>query len=148
MELLLKTAVMLLFMAFLSVRSSAEAQLAIVALAKETDLSKVSSLRIVVPRDETTGRAVITVNLSDFPELESLRGVSEIRPAHRATLEVSQDTLDLREAIQRLGGVVVHRYANAPLLSVVVPADRFSELKSLPGVTRVRKPKIVTPSHQ
>jgi hypothetical protein len=146
MEFLSRTAVMLLFMAFLSVRASAESQqLAIVTLASAADLSKVRSLHILVPWDEATRRAVITIDRAEIPTLKSTTGVMDVSPARKATLELSQETFDLR-ATQRLGGVVLQRYENAPLLSVVVPTERFNELRSLPGVIRVRKPKTVTPS--
>jgi hypothetical protein len=148
MEFLAKTAVMMLFAAFLSVRSAVETQLAIVTLVEGADLPKVSSLRIVVPRDKTTGKAVITIDPSELPALRSVRGVSDVSPARRATLELSKGRVDLSSAIQGLGGIVIQRYVNAPLLSVVVPTERFSELKSLSGVIRVRKPKTVTPSRQ
>jgi hypothetical protein len=149
MEFLFRAAVMLLFPAFLSMRASGESQqLAIVKIVDGTDLSKVTSLLIVTPTDAATGRAVITIDPIEITLLRSIKGVLDVNPASRATLELSKETLDLRVPIERLGGVVVQRYKNAPLLSVVVPTDRFTELRSLPGVTRVRKPKSITPSRQ
>lgn len=137
---------MLLFAAFLSVRASADTQqLAIVTLASAADLSQLRSLHILAPWDEATNKSAITIDAAEIPTLKSTTGVIDVSPARKATLELSQETFDLR-AIQRMGGVVLQRYENAPLLSVAVPTDRFNELRSLPGVRRVRKPKTVTPS--
>jgi hypothetical protein len=149
MEFLFRAAVMLLFAAFLSMRASGESQqLAIVKIVDGTDLSKVTSLLIVTPTDAATGRAVITIDPIEITLLRSIKGALDVNPASRATLELSKETLDLRVPIELLGGVVVQRYKNPPLLSVVDPTDRFTELRSLPGVTRVRKPKSITPSRQ
>ena len=106
----------------------------------------VSGVRASGARAVATGCSLLMADPDSAAQLKQLHGVIDLKPALRVTLEFSGESEDLRVAVDRLGGVVLRVYKNAPLMSLAVPLDRISRLRFLPGVKQVRKSKKVTPA--
>src|SRR6185295_19122419 len=109
MELLLKAALLLLLWAALVPATSAEAsrQLYLVTVDAAVTLSPVAgvpSLRVSVPRSESTGRALVTIAPEDLLTLQQQLGIENVNSAVKVTLELSGDSIAVQAAVHRLGG--------------------------------------------
>lgn len=78
-------------------------------------------------------------------ELRRLSGVQDVLAAIRVVLE-TEPGADLWGELERLGGIVLHRYDNVAALAVAIPRAKMQQVRALPGVRRVRKEKEFLPT--
>jgi hypothetical protein len=124
----------------------------LVAVESSTDVAaEIAALGATVrQRDASHNLLFVRMSPSLLTELKQLSGVKQVSPALRVTVELdgSDEAGKVPARISELGGFVAQSYVATPLLAVVIPAGRIQQLRSLPGVRRVRKPRLVKPMNR
>jgi hypothetical protein len=91
------------------------------------------------PLSHSDTRWLAKLKPSQVADIKQLPSVKQVLPAACVVLEIDPRVADLPSKIDRAGGIVVQKYENTPVLSVVVPQSSLSQLQQLTGVKRVRK---------
>jgi hypothetical protein len=93
----------------------------------------------VEPLRHSGARWLVRMAKTQVIQIEQLTEVEQVFPAAGLVLTLDPSVADLSPQIEALGGIVVQRYENLPLLSVSVPLSRLSQVQRLRGVKRVSK---------
>lgn len=80
-------------------------------------------------------------------DCSGIRALSDVESVSRASVVIVSlkdgETLPEIE-IEKLGGIVLRKFANISAASVVVPVDKVAALAGLPGIKQVRKDRGVS----